>query len=400
MPVEPEEEFGGTERFAIEGGLGAGAFGVVYRAFDRERNASVALKTLRGADVEALYRLKQEFRSLQGIAHPNLVELHELLEDAGQWFFTMELVEGQNFLDHVWGIAASEPSPTPSPAAAGASTLSREHASDERADDDRGQAVFSPLRAHSLPLNADRLRIALRQAGGGMRALHVAGKLHRDIKPSNILVSREGRVVLLDFGLVTELANPHPERRLSLVGTPSYMSPEQGTGGPVTEASDWYSLGVMLFEALTGRRPFEGDFVEMMWEKQHRAPAAPSDLSLGIPEDLDRLCRDLLRGNPKERPTGEEILRRLAGPRPRRSTAITPASARLAPFVGRQSHLAALEAAYHATRRTGVVTVYVHGSSGTGKTVLVRRFLDGLRREDAVVLTGRRYERESVPYKG
>ena len=399
MPVEPEEEFGGTERFAIERRLGAGAFGVVYRAFDRERNASVALKTLRRADVEALYRLKQEFRSLQGIAHPNLVELHELLADAGHWFFTMELVEGTNFLEHVWGVSASGPAPTPSPAAAGASTLSRERASNERADDERGQpAPFHPP-AHHFPLNADRLRIAMRQAVGGICALHGAGKLHRDIKPSNILVSREGRVVLLDFGLVTELGSPRPDRSMSLVGTPSYMSPEQGAGRPVTEASDWYSLGVMLFEALTGRRPFEGDWVEMVWEKQHRVAAAPSDLLLGIPEDLDRLCQDLLLGNPEKRPNGDEILRRLAGPGPRSSKATTAAVAKPAPFVGRQTHLAALEAAYNASRGTGVVAVYVHGSSGMGKTALVRHFLDGLRREDAVVLTGRCYERESVPYK-
>src|SRR6266542_776686 len=399
MPVSPEEEFAGTERFAIERRLGAGAFGVVYRAFDRERGSAVALKTLRRADVEALYRLKNEFRALQGIAHPNLVALYELLENEGQWFFTMELVEGSNFLDHVWGIAASESAPTPSPEAAAATTRSHEPAPEESAASDRGPPSSPPAPNHHVPLNADRLRVALRQAVEGMRALHGSGKLHRDIKPSNVLVSREGRVVLLDFGLVTELGGSNPERSLSLVGTPTYMSPEQGTGRSVTEASDWYSLGVMLFQALTGQRPFEGDFIEMMWEKQHREPAAPSDFALGIPEDLDRLCRDLLRGKPEERPTGEEILRRLAGPRLRRSTATTAASARTAPFVGRQSHLAALEAAYQATRETGVVAVYVHGSSGMGKTVLVRRFLDGLRQEEAIVLTGRCYERESVPYK-
>jgi eukaryotic-like serine/threonine-protein kinase len=395
MAIASEDEFGGTERFLIERRLGAGAFGVVYRAFDRTRNASVALKTLHRADVEALYRLKQEFRSLQGITHRNLVELHELLAEGDRWFFTMELVEGTSFLNHVRGFTAGSP-PTASPEAAGASTLSRERDSDEK-NPEQTMQPRQPLRG--LPLNADRLRLALRQAVAGVRALHAAGKLHRDIKPSNILVSRDGRVVLLDFGLVTELGGARTEKSLSLVGTPGYMSPEQGTGRAVTEASDWYSLGVMLFEALTGHRPFEGGFVEMMWEKQHRAAAAPSDLLLGIPSDLDQLCRDLLRRNPEERPTGEEILFRLAGAPtgPSHETAVQ--GLRTAPFVGREVELATLDAAYQATRNAGAVTVYVHGGSGLGKTVLVRRFLEDLRREGAIVLTGRCYERESVPYK-
>ena len=399
MHVSPEEEFQGTERFAIEGRLGAGAFGVVYRAFDRERDAAVALKTLRRADVEALYRLKQEFRSLQGITHPNLVALYELLEDAGQWFFTMELVNGTNFLDYVWGVAALASGRTPSPEAPAATTRSHEPAPDDGSAGAPGPSDPKPPPAHHVPLNADRLRVALRQAVEGTRALHAAGKLHRDIKPSNVLVSNEGRVVLLDFGLVTELGGPHPERSLSVVGTPTYMSPEQSTGRPITAASDWYSLGVVLYQALTGRRPFEGDFVEMMWEKQHREAPAPGDLALGIPEDLDRLCRDLLRPDPAERPTGEQILHRLSGARPRRSTASAAAPARPAPFVGRESHLAALQAAYDAARGGHAAAVYVSGGSGMGKTALVRRFLDGLRPEDAVVLAGRCYERESVPYK-
>ena len=399
MPVSPEEEFLGTERFAIERRLGAGAFGVVYRAFDRERGAAVALKTLRHADVEALYRLKNEFRSLQGIAHPNLVALYELLEDAGRWFFTMELVEGANFLDHIWGVTTGESAPTPSPEAAAATTRSQEAGSPGSSACDAVAPARSGPSPRHVPLNADRLRVALRQFIEGLRALHAAGKLHRDIKPSNVLVSPEGRVVLLDFGLVTELGGLRPERSLSLVGTPTYMSPEQGTGRPVTEASDWYSLGVMLFQVLTGQRPFEGDFVEMMWEKQHREAAAPGDLALGVPDDLDRLCRDLLRPDPAERPTGEQILQRLGGAKPRRSTAAAAAPSRPAPFVGREAHLAALRVAYDATRGGHAAVVYVRGGSGMGKTALVRRFLDSLRPEDAVKLSGRCYERESVPYK-
>jgi hypothetical protein len=397
MPVTDADDFRGNDRFVVERRLGGGAYGVVYRAFDRERGTTVALKTLRGADVEALYRLKNEFRLLQGIAHPNLVTLHELLEDEGRWFFTMELVEGVNFLEHVRGLGVAGPAPKLSPDAAAETTRSRptDATSDDAGDEEPTGTGSRPAR---VPLNADRLRFALRQAVEGLQALHAAGKLHRDIKPSNILVSHEGRVVLLDFGLVVELGGSGPDQSLSLVGTPSYMSPEQGTGREVTEASDWYALGVVLYQALTGRRPFEGAFVEMMWEKRQRDPTPPSQLAFGIPEDLDRLCQDMLRRSPEERPTGEEIARRLAGPRPaRRPTATVPP--RAAPFVGRGPHMEALQAAYDAALAGAAVAVFVHGSSGMGKTSLVRRFLDGLKPGQAVVLTGRCYERESVPYK-
>ncbi len=203
-----------TDRFEIRRQLGAGAFGVVYEAFDRERSAPVALKALASVDPGSIYDLKREFRSLAGVVHPNLVALHELFREGDRWFFTMELVLGRDFREHVGR--------------------------------DRGQ----------------RLRAALRQLCEGVAALHRAGKLHRDLKPSNALVTPEGRVVLLDFGLAAELRPKAFDREggpSEVVGTGPYMAPEVGLGKPVGAASDWYAVGVMLYDALAGRLPFDGD---------------------------------------------------------------------------------------------------------------------------------------------
>src|SRR5262249_7160955 len=108
MPPAHEEEFRGTEQFVVQRRLGEGSFGVVYQAMDRKRGRPVALKTLRDGNVEALYRLKQEFRALTDIVHRNLVPLYELLVHEDRWFFTMELIEGVNFLQYVAGQQPAE----------------------------------------------------------------------------------------------------------------------------------------------------------------------------------------------------------------------------------------------------------------------------------------------------
>jgi len=388
MPVS-EEDFRGTARFSVVRRLGAGAFGVVYEVFDRERDQVVALKTLRTGSVESLYRLKREFRTLADITHPNLATLYELVADGDSWFITMELVRGVHFLRHVC------PAPVPSPAA----VLDPTESQSVSEASSLAEIAIPPSLAPAF--DEARLREALRQAVLGVSALHAAGKLHRDIKPSNVLVTADGRVVMLDFGLVTDFDPFGEDRSLSLVGTPAYMAPELGSRTPPSESSDWYSLGVMLYEALTGRQPFAGKLADMMWDKNRSEPPAPRGLVSGIPEDLDALCLDLLRSDPRARPTGGEILRRLGASPP---TADRPAEAvslslRAGPFVGREKELRALRDAFEASRRGRTVRAYVHGTSGIGKSALVRRFLEGLRREDVVVLSGRCYERESTPYK-
>src|SRR5262249_46426628 len=155
-----------------------------------------------------LYRLKNEFRSLAEVAHPNLCRLYELFGDGDAWFFTMDLVSGQDF--HSFGRPGCS------------------------LDEPRRRAVLPQMFEAVLPI-------------------HQAGKLHRDRKPENVLVSDEGRVVVLDFGLSVD---PEPGGVGQTVadgevsGTPAYMAPEQAAGESATPASDLYALGVMLFEAL------------------------------------------------------------------------------------------------------------------------------------------------------
>jgi tetratricopeptide (TPR) repeat protein len=460
--------------------------GVVYEAFDRERGEQVALKTILRLDASSLYRFKNEFRALVDVTHPGLVRLHELFSEGHQWFFTMELVEGVNFLDFVCpdtalpvddalevtdpgnsdrstqrdsapeatppGGATPPPPPTeadstpragstettdaglkasldrtdpaPSPLPQYASTDIDPQAAPQRqpgsaapestargsasapaspapSTDVAPKAVDSarrPGEASARRPDYARLRAALRQLAAVLNELHAQGRLHRDIKPSNVLVTRQGRLVLLDFGLSTDLdARADPETTDGhIVGTAAYMAPEQAGGSPVTAASDWYAVGVMLYRALTGRLPHEGKVLHILMEKQRSDPGCPRSLYHDVPEDLDRLCMDLLERDPENRPSGEEILRRLGGMAPE-ATRMT-AQRRL--FVGREAQLASLNAAFGETCQGRTVAVFVSGRSGVGKSSLIQRFLEGLfERDRAVILAGRCYEQESVAYK-
>jgi serine/threonine protein kinase/tetratricopeptide (TPR) repeat protein len=409
--VEAAKEFIGTERFTLRRRLGAGGMGVVYEAHDREMDKVVALKTLTRAEAAHIYRFKREFRTLADVSHPNLASLYELMSDGRHWFFTMELVKGVTFIQYVRPEANDELTNAadntllgPRPRA-----VSDTDTEAETVEFDSSHLIYksgemAPLDETSFlaslsQLDEERLRSALRQLAEGVNRLHEVGKLHRDIKPSNVLVTEEGRVVILDFGLVEDI---QPELHETLLaGTPDYMSPEQGAQMAISKASDWYSVGVILYQALTGRLPFKGRFFEVMMRKQTRDPIQPIEINREVPRDLNELCVKLLRRDPVARPTGREVLLALGahttGALPRFFVPPTLEGA----FIGREQQLAALHDAFGATREGQTVAIYVHGSSGMGKTTLVRAFLDQLKRQapNAIVLQGRCYERESVPYK-
>ncbi len=387
-----------TVRFTLVRRVGTGGMGVVYEAYDRKRGELVALKTMRRADPSALARFKQEFRSLADITHPNLVNLYELFAVDDRWFFTMELVEGSDFLRYVRSRPSADPVDLGPPSRPPADPGGNEP--DPPAAPAAAETAEFVQGARSFGLDEGRLRDGLRQLAEGVEALHQSGKLHRDIKPTNVLVTPEGRVVLLDFGLTADLEASGRHRTIDrqVVGTVAHMSPEQAAGLSINPASDWYSVGVMLYEALTGRLPFVGPPADVIVIKQTTDPDSPATLVEDLPEDLVRLCVELLDRDPTRRPAGRDVITRLTGQLP--DSADRPEPRRSLPLIGRARHLQILDLVFGSLSQGQTQSIFVFGRTGTGKTTLIRSFLDGLSvHEEAVVVSGRCYERESVPYK-
>lgn len=386
-------------RYTVTGRIGAGGLGVVYHAISDERGQPTAIKTLPSLDPGALLRLKQEFRVVGDISHRNLVTLYELVSDGDAWYFAMEYIDGVNFIRHVRG---SE-TPTvdrPEHDSVGPGTVTQTAGEGRLVSKPRRHELAVPADSRSggsVPATLDVLRGALKQLVAGVRALHARGLLHLDLKPGNVLVTHDRRVVVLDFGLVVhkrETAMVGPTGQ-SLVGTPAYMAPEQACGDPISEASDWYAVGVMLYRALTGVLPFEGPMIKVLAKKVSTVPPAPNQVANGVPDDLNDLCMALLKIEPTERPTGK-ALETLVGSSP---TADAPGAS--VGFVGRKSSLRVLHTAAESAATGNTVAVHISGESGMGKSRLIQHFLRELTRDnrDCVVLAGRCYERESVPYK-
>lgn len=352
-----DHPFLGTARFEVVAVVGRGANGIVYRAHDRETGHEVALKTLSNPDAEQSYYLKAEFRSLAQIAHPNLVQLEELFVSSSECFFTMELLEGHTFSKTVRDLR-------------------------------RGQ-VPPGWNERSLA----RLRDVTIQLVSGISALHAAGKLHRDIKPSNVIVTKDGRAVLVDFGLCTELRLMERARH-HLVGTLLYMAPEQAWGKPLGPAADWYALGAVLYEALAGKLPFDGAGARILFEKERPAPALPVELG-----PLGELATALIHPDPARRPGPAAILDALAEEEP--SIRSRRGSPRPAPFVGREAELAVLDAALDEVAQGRPAVVDLQGPSGMGKTELLERFVATVASKPrAAVFRGRCHPQESVSYNG
>ncbi|MEO8603800.1 MAG: protein kinase [bacterium] len=367
-PAGPPTRSTDSGRYRVLTPLGQGGMGVVYLARDTVLGQDVALKTLRTHSPDEVYQLKKEFRSLADLSHPNLVQLYDLVVLNDECFFTMELIDGVDLVQYLRrGIAGAPDDP-----------------------------------AH-VGLDYRQVRETFRQLAVGLHALHAHGKVHRDVKPANILVEPTGRVVLLDFGLASALASDASQhsRVNTLAGTLAYMAPEQVAGLDVSAASDWYSVGLVLYETLTGQPPFVGPAVVSAFERTHRVPPTPREVVPETPADLDRLNMDLLSIAPDERPTGARLLERLSSPRrqaPPHPLLAVPADETR--FVGRAGELTLLHAAFAATRTQGLSTVCLSGTSGIGKTALVEHLLSDLSgHPEPLVLRSRCHPQESIPFK-
>lgn len=264
-------------RYRVERRIGRGGAAEVYRVVDLAHGELRALKLLvpRVGQRVAEARFEQEIRLCQAMDHPNLVKLY----DAGIWegrlYYAMEFLQGMDLRDYL-GLAPG-----------------------------RGIAVRAAV----------EIAIGI---SSGLDAMHRAGIIHRDIKPANLqLVPGEERVKLVDFGIATASSLPldltEPDM---IVGTPAYVSPERVTSpAPATPQADLYSLGVILYEMLTGRRPFAADNVALLFDaivKEHPRPArlwVPH-----LPWELEALLDSLMARKPSHRPeSAEEVLHKLIG---------------------------------------------------------------------------------------
>lgn len=429
-------------RFTDVRRLGAGGMGMVFTAFDPERKTRVALKTIKNVDGDALYRFKREFRALADLTHPNLCPLYELLSIDGDWFITMPFIDGHDLVGHLRNTARPLPEPERLPVEVMTRDLPATGAYDPTVtllrSENNDTAKVGGAAASAQDVDARQrmrdlcdevtVREVFAQMTRGIAALHQSGRLHRDLKPANVMVTRDGRVQVLDFGLVAEthevetLKIPAAELRAtknrddaidetrafraesshtdagSIVGTAAYMAPEQAAAASdLKPPCDWYAVGVMLFEVLTGARPFSGKMLEVLSRKQKENAPEPASLVDGIPEDLNRLCVALLQRDSAKRPTAREILKTLTGID--EDPTSTQATDQHLPFVGREDLLQALVGIGEQIRSGRPAVVRLHGRSGAGKSLLAQRFLESRDGTRDLVLTGRCYEQESVPYK-
>jgi eukaryotic-like serine/threonine-protein kinase len=332
-PVRPGDTLA-KGRFRIIEDLGRGGMGRVFAARDNENGQDVALKLVGRMTPQAIVHLKREFRVASELVHEHIIRLHELFRDEFEWFFTMELV--------------------------------------------RGVHLPELIRRTPAATHRDLVYAVARQLALAVNAVHEYGAVHADLKPANFLVETgaELRVVLLDFGLTRSLGD------LSGGGTLEYMPPEQRAGDAVSEATDWYSFGVVIHEALTGELPAAGT-------------VSPS--LRNAPVDLQNLCRVLLCADPRQRPSGPQILEALGVDGSR--SGISSSTGHRTRLIGREPEIAAFGFWLDAAPVRGPAVLLVQGASGIGKTVLVEHLLRTEQARGAIVLRGRCRENESIGYK-
>jgi serine/threonine protein kinase/tetratricopeptide (TPR) repeat protein len=260
-----------ARRYQIIEDLGKGGMGRVYKVFDTEVREKMALKLLNpdiASDEQTIERFRNELKLARGISHRNICRMYDLGREEGSYFITMEYVSGEDLKSLIHRIGA-------------------------------------------LPIGK-AVSIA-RQVGEGLAEAHRLGVVHRDLKPQNIMIDREGNARIMDFGIARSLKAKGITGGGVMIGTPEYMSPEQVDGKEADRRSDIYSLGIVLFEMLTGRLPFEGDTpLSVAVKQKSEAPPDPRKFNTQIPEDLKKVVLKCLdKAKDKRYQSADEILEEL-----------------------------------------------------------------------------------------
>jgi serine/threonine-protein kinase len=248
-------------KYAIRRELGKGAMGVVYEGFDPSIERVVALKTVRadqlgGEDApEILTRFRREAQAAGRLTHPNVVAVYELGEDAGTTFIAMEFVKGRSLKEY--------------------------------------------LESHTRFTTPQLARI-MGELLAALDYSHRNGVVHRDIKPGNVMILEDGTVKVADFG-IARIEQSNLTQTGMILGTPSYMSPEQFMGQTVDGRSDLFSAGVILYELLTGEKPFTGSATTIMHKVLQEEPLPPSRLNVQVPRPFDGVVKRALAKRPDER---------------------------------------------------------------------------------------------------
>jgi eukaryotic-like serine/threonine-protein kinase len=257
-----------ARRFEVIEELGKGGMGKVYRVFDKKVEEEVALKLIKpeiAADREVIDRFRSELRISRKISHRNVSRMFDLGDEEGTYYITMEYVSGEDLKSFIH---------------------------------------------RARQLNAGTAISIAKQVAEGLEEAHRLGIVHRDLKPSNIMIDKNGNAKIMDFGIARSLAGQGITDAGMIIGTPEYMSPEQVEGQDVDQRSDIYSLGVVLYEMVTGRRPFEGDTPLSIAHKQkYEAPEDPRKLNAQIPESLSRVILRCLEKDEEKRYQNAEDLR-------------------------------------------------------------------------------------------
>jgi len=351
-----------SNRYRLDEEIGRGGMGIVYRAWDVELERQVAVKVM-AADLEAgdaHARLFREARAAAALSHPHVVAVYDVGEHEAMPYFIMELVDGRSL---------SEAAPT------------------------------------SLP---DIVEVA-HQICDALTHAHDHGLVHRDLKPGNILLeSRSGKasVKIVDLGLAVRDRGVRITRQGGISGTAAYMAPEQALGRDVDGRADLYALGVMLYELVTGRLPFDGDnALAVMSQHLHAPVVPPRTYREGLPENIETAILRLLAKDPDDRyATAAETAAALTLSPEAGQTEPTGVSAALGGLVrgrlvGRDTELDTLRRSWNqvASGRGGMVLV--SGEPGSGKTRLARELMDYARITGGIVLSGGCYELEAAtPY--